>query len=371
MSKVPEFPVKLPGTFWGITNFFNPMQYGNKYENYRLFRDESKRQGLNLIAVELAFDDDPFVLKKDRDAEILINMRGVREKNNMWQGERLFNIGLGHLPDACDKACWLDCDIVFKNGSWIAETSRLLEKYVVVQPFKQAGRLPKGIYDLNEREFGQLAIGIEENQRCPGHVYKAVSGIKGSSATGFVWAARKAFLRTHLLYEHMLFGGGDSIMARSFMNDKLPEVPIRAFSTDAMRADQDSYASRVYRETRGSVYYTDGAVLHLWHGNEADKLKYFRHKILQFFHFDPSSDIRVGSNGLLEWSSDKPEFHEAVGEYYRIRNEEGKGPVFVSQLIDELNTAHKKLKDAELRLKAIETSVPGRISRIRKRFFNT
>jgi len=361
MLKAPQSPVKLAGTFWGITNFFNPAGYANKYENYRIFRDNSKLQGLNLITVELAFDNEPFILRKNIDAEILIQLRGAKERNLMWQGERLFNVGLGHLPDSCDKLCWVDCDIIFKNDSWIKEASQLLEKYVVLQPFEQSARLPKSIYDLNDKEFGQLEIGNEDNQRCPGYVYKTVKGLKGFNTTGFVWAARKAFICKHLLYEYMLFGGGDSIMARSFMNGKLPELPIRSFSTEAMRADQDIYAFGVYEDTRGSVYYASGTVFHLWHGDEAEKLKFFRHKILQLFNFSPTSDIRIGSNGLLEWSSDKPELHQAVGEYYQIRNEEGKGPVLISKIIDELNNADKKLKAAELRLRAIEGSIVYRI----------
>jgi hypothetical protein len=354
MLKTPQLPSKLPGSFWGVTNFFNPGGYANKYENYRIFRQSSKRQGLNLVAVELAFNNDPFVLKKDVDAEILIQLRGVREKNLMWQGERLFNLGIASLPDDCDKLCWADCDILFKNERWIKETSCFLEQYMVVQPYEQVVRLPKGVCDLNENEFKLFAIGNEEAQRCPGYVYKFVHNLKGFDSTGFVWAARRSFVDSHPLYEHMLFGGGDSIMARSFISDKIPEVPIRLFSTDSMRADQDAYASRVYRDTQGSVYYIQGSILHLWHGNEADKLKFFRHKLLKFFSFSPVEDSRVGSNGFLEWSSDKPEFHKAVGEYYQIRNEEGGGSFIVSQVIDELNTVNKKLKAAELRLKNIE-----------------
>ena len=370
MLKVHQFPVKLPGTFWGITNFFNPTRYGNKYENYRIFRDNSKRQGLNLITVELVFDDAPFILKKDIDAEILIQIRGAKEKNLMWQGERLFNVGLEHLPDDCDKVGWIDCDIVFKNDFWIKETSALLEKYVVVQPFEYAARLPKGLCDLSEGKFEQFDIGNEENQKCYSYVYKTVNSLKGPDATGFVWAARKVAIRQHFLYEHMLFGGGDSIMARSFMSNKIPEMPIRLFSTDAMRADQDIYASRIYKETQGSVYYAKGVVFHLWHGDEAGKLKFFRHKILQFFNFSPTGDIRIGPSGLLEWSSDKPEFHQAVGEYYRIRNEDGNGSVLTSRIIDELNTANKRLKAVELRLKAMETSISYKIFQVFKRSYN-
>jgi len=369
MLKPPQLSSKLPGSFWGVTNFFNPIGYKNKYDNYRIFRDNSKLQGLNLVAVELAFNSDPFVLKKDVDAEILIQLRGSQEKNLMWQGERLFNLGIASLPDDCDKLCWVDCDILFKNEQWIKETSRLLEQYMLVQPYEQAVRLPKGVCDLNEREFELFDIGNEEAQRCPGYVYKLVHNLKGFDSTGFVWATRRSFIDKHPLYEHMLFGGGDSIMARSFISDKIQEVPIRSFSTDSMRADQDAYASGVYRDTQGSVYYIQGSILHLWHGNEADKLKFFRHKLLKFFNFSPAEDIRVGSNGLLEWSSDKPEFHKAVGEYYQIRNEEGNDQFLISQIIEELNAVNKKFKAAETGLRCIEDSLSYRLSRAIRRIY--
>jgi len=370
MFRAAQIPLSLPGSFWGITNFFNPSGYKNKYENYLLFRDYSKRQGLNLLAVELAFDDAPFVLKKNIDADILIQVRGVKEKNLMWQGERLFNLGLSHLPDDCDKACWIDCDILFKNDFWIKETSRLLEKYVVVQPFEQACRLPKGIYDLNERQLEGLGIGNEENQRCFSFVNKRVNCLRGFDSTGFAWAARRGFLLKHPLYEHMLFGGGDSIMARAFMGKKIEGVPIRSFSTEAMRIDQDNYASGVYLYTQGSVYYTGGLILHLWHGDEAAKLKFFRHKILQFFDYSPVKDVRIGANGLLEWASDKTDFHQAVGEYYSLRNENGEGAILISQIIAELNKVNKILKDTELRLRNIESSFSYRILQVFKRICN-
>ena len=49
--------------FWGITTFFDPIGHSNKYQNYSKFRESSKRQGLNLLTVELAFDIGKPVLK--------------------------------------------------------------------------------------------------------------------------------------------------------------------------------------------------------------------------------------------------------------------------------------------------------------------
>ncbi|MBM3247534.1 hypothetical protein FJZ17_03290, partial [Candidatus Pacearchaeota archaeon] len=75
LNRIPKYPKKLNGEFWGITAFFNPARYENKYENYKSFRACSKLQGLKLITVELVFDNQPFELKKS-DAEILIQIRG-------------------------------------------------------------------------------------------------------------------------------------------------------------------------------------------------------------------------------------------------------------------------------------------------------
>ncbi|MCX5679505.1 MAG: hypothetical protein NTZ95_02370 [Candidatus Omnitrophica bacterium] len=372
---IPQFPVKLPGSFWAMVTFFNPLGHKNKYENYRLFRDNSKRQGLNLLAVELAFDDDPFTLKKDIDAEILIQVRGTREKNLMWQKERLLNIGLGRLPQDCDKVCWADCDIIFKNDDWIKETSGLLEKYVAVQPFEYAAWLPKGVYDLGEYELEKLEIGRMENQKYPGHSYKIINNMTIFGATGFAWVMRKALTRQHLFYENALVGGADNIMAHSFMNGKIPDQrAVRLFSTNLMKADQDMYAAKVYEETQGSVYYTNGSILHLWHGDSRNRLYGRRNEIIPLFAFDLSRDIRIGSNDLYEWSSDKPDLHKAVREYFEIRDEEGKGSVLVPLIIDELELTTKRLDKLEFtkkRLKNIETSHTYRISLKLKRIYET
>ena len=40
--EITQFPEKLPGSFWGITTFYNPQRYKNKIENYRKFRAAGK-----------------------------------------------------------------------------------------------------------------------------------------------------------------------------------------------------------------------------------------------------------------------------------------------------------------------------------------
>ena len=43
---IPKFPKKLPGTFWGITTFFNPKNYENRIKNYKIFFIKDKKLSL-------------------------------------------------------------------------------------------------------------------------------------------------------------------------------------------------------------------------------------------------------------------------------------------------------------------------------------
>ncbi len=46
----------------GVTSFFNPAGFESKAGNYKRFSARVRRQGLFLILVELAYDDQPFAL---------------------------------------------------------------------------------------------------------------------------------------------------------------------------------------------------------------------------------------------------------------------------------------------------------------------
>ena len=216
---IPQIQVNLPGSFWGITSFYNPAAYGNKLKNYRIFRANNKRQGLKLITVELAFGDKSFDLNKD-DADILVQLRGS-EKNIIWQKEALLNIALKHLPADCDKVVWLDCDITFKNENWIKETSVLLEKYTMVQPFSKAVRLLKGAQDLTEDEIDALPYGRYEGQRMFGFCYLFSTSTSKIGHEGFAWAIRKDIIIKHSFYDRLFAGSSDTAMISLFSDSSL------------------------------------------------------------------------------------------------------------------------------------------------------
>ena len=94
----------LQGEIWGITTYFNPAGYSNKRTHLRLFSERIRKQGLKLLIVELAFGTSAYVLE-DGLGDLVIRLRS---STVLWQKERMLNIGLRNLPDACDKVVWLD-----------------------------------------------------------------------------------------------------------------------------------------------------------------------------------------------------------------------------------------------------------------------
>jgi len=347
-NPAPQFPRKLPGSFWGVTTFFNPAKYGNKADNYRIFRKRSHAQGLKLLTVELAFDQEPFTLTNE-DADILIQIRGDSKKNVMWQKEALINIGLKRLPADCDKVAWIDCDLIFKNDNWIKETSELLEKYIAVQPFSYFARLPRGVYDADGREMEAMMSGEVKTEKGIGVAFGFAE-----DHPGFCWAFRKDFITRHMLFSEMIVGSADMAMFLAFCGDYHNDWLNRINLNQLSRYLQ--WAEPVYKDIQGSVYHADGAVLHLWHGDFGIRMYQIRNDLLNFFEFDPEKDIRLSSNGILEWASEKPDLHKAVEEYFQIRDEEG-SKVFTSFVISQLHGAKSSLGHARRELDSAKGSL--------------
>src|SRR5262249_26008881 len=143
------------------------------------------------------------------EAPRLVRIRGTRERNHLWQKERLLNILLDYVPGYVDAVCWIDADIEFLNPHWPEETRRALTNNQVAQLFEECYQVDPG---------GQL--------ECVGQstaAYYAAAGARpgrlkhtGESHCGFAWVARAHWLRHVRFEDTVITSTGDSIMARAF-----------------------------------------------------------------------------------------------------------------------------------------------------------
>ena len=327
---VPKLPTFLPGETWGVTCYFNPTGSPTLRDNVRLFSQGVRAQGLKLLIVELAFGHAPFEIAEGF-AEVVIRRRSDAV---LWQKERLLNIGIKHLPAACDKVVWLDADILFENSSWVEETRRLLESYVVIQPYQTACWLPRGCCAAPQ----SLPRGLGEGHAMPGMALtlaqradrrRALSDYFEHGHSGFAWAARREVLDSHGLYDRRILGGGDIVIAHSLYGDTDFWRGLNFYCRQMTRKEIASVAEwgrAIHEDVRGSIYYTPGRVLHLWHGSIARRDYLDRQKILKENDYDPNTDVALDAEGCWRWNSVKPDLHHRARAYFAAREGESTEP---------------------------------------------
>jgi hypothetical protein len=315
----PRRPARLPGELWGLTTYFNPSGYATKRDNYRRFRQASRSQGLRLLTVELAFEDRPFELTSN-DADRLIQLRSDAV---LWHKERLLTLGLGQLPEACDKVAWLDADVLFENPDWVARTADELESFVMVQPFSMSVRLDKGETRI---DLDGLPIGSGEHEVLQGMAFGVSAKGYGCLAryvdhghSGYAWAGRREVLERHGYYEANILGNGDLNIALA-MYGGADYVSKTRFS-DKARRHLEAWARRFFEDVQGSVGFVEGTVHHLWHGNKRDRLYDVRLTVLKDHDFDPDRDLGYDDNGVLCWAVDKPGLRDWCARYFDMRKE--------------------------------------------------
>jgi hypothetical protein len=294
-----------------VTAYFNSAGYETRRRNYGRFIQPFRDGGVPHLLVHCAFGDARFDALGDEHS-----LR-IRARDVLWQKERLLNLAIAALPPSCTKVAWVDADVLFTNPNWLLETSQLLDRFVLVQPYDEKINLPPGT---------ATSAVPSMVRRCAGDPIVARGPYEIHGATGMAWAAQRHLLDRRGLYDACIIGGGDHAIAHASYGDwesSCVEALI-GLDTPAHRHFRD-WAENWHAHVRGSIAYTPGTVLHLWHGDRANRHYSLRHKQQKQYGFDPTTDLQHGETGCWEWASDKPEMHAWVARYFVERREDGAG----------------------------------------------
>jgi len=307
-NDIPSIQQKFDTDIIAITCFFNPSKYKSKKINFVKFRNNLLIQKVPLIVVECSLHDSPYEINID-DADLIVR---VKSNSRIWQKERLLNIAIEHIPKGFTKFVSLDCDILFKNNNWLKETSLLLDKFPVVQPFTYSLRLKKGESDANYPTI----IGSGNGQRIHSFAKGMIDIGKRdptfySGHTGFAWAFRLDSF--NYFYDKLIIGGGDHFIAYALYGLH----HIKQYSTISMIKDQQQYIKSL-SSINGNVSYTSGIVHHLWHGSRHNRHYHDRVKILEQFNFNPN-DLVMNKSKCWETST---ELEIAICRYFDSRKED-------------------------------------------------
>lgn len=308
------------GRLWAITSYYNPVPYRRRLENYRIFRE---RLGIPLLTVELVYGKTPEL--GEGDADILVQLRG---RDVMWQKERLLNLAVGRLPAACDKVAWLDCDVFYEDPDWATRLERLLDDLAVVEAYRRVhylsrdwrpGMPVKAAVELTRTSVCQaVADGIS-----PIDLFRASIADRSSvQSSGFAWGARRALLARHGLYDAAIAGGGDRLLSSACFGRHADLTDIHHMR-GGRRTHYLAWAEGWHAAVAGSVGVLDADVFNLWHGEFLHRRDLDRQVRLDALGFDPNTDIAHDEQGAWRWSSDKPELHAFLHDYFVGRREDG------------------------------------------------
>lgn len=341
----------LPCTdLWVVTSYYNPAGYTSRRENYVRFATPLHEAGINLMTAECAFGDEPFDLPP---SPAIVQVRG---RDAIWMKERLLNLAIERLPDHVTKVVWLDADVIFTNPAWAQQTSALLDHWPIVQPFTAV--LPLQPDQSRPRGNGHPSFARQQCQRT-----LLRRGVHG--AAGFAWAGQRALVQRHGIYDVAIAGSGDDLWAhaasgrldsnrvhgimgvgRKRVSGSLARLSSRLerwrrpawlinwrvrrtrsqltvlATTEPFLAHYLSWATDWYAVVRGRMAFTEGILLHLWHGSPAKRQYETRDSILHRHAFDPTTDLRLNAQGVWEWASAKDALHRELVEYFRSRGED-------------------------------------------------
>lgn len=298
-----------------ITTYFNPCHYERRKRNHEVFTASLRASGIPCVTVECAFNDDPFDLPDS------IETIRVRSDSVVWQKERLLNLAASWLPRNCRYVAWLDCDILFTNPDWAADTARLLERHPVVQVFETCLRLTQDNQPENSvdrvRSFGSIV---------PNDGKTLDSGnFEKHGHTGYGWAMRREIFDTIGLYEHAICGTADHLMAHAIYGDCGFCIG-RAFKNNARQIRHfTEWSKRFHSVTSKSLGVVPGEILHLWHGDLANRRYMIRMHDLVDLQYDPYQDVVMDPGKPVRWHPDmrKPELKEYFVKYFESRREDG------------------------------------------------
>jgi hypothetical protein len=301
----------LGGKLAVITCFFNPCGWMNRTRNYERFAAAAKFQGAELFTIEAVMHDRPYSLACPE-----LN-KCVLMRDYLWQKERLLNLLIEDLPPEYDKVAWVDCDLLFDNPNWVADTSKMLNEFPVVQLFEEAIWLNAlGVPDTD---------GVHRRPSVPHAVNQGIEDGRSFrvSHPGFAWAARRSVLKQcGGLFDRHITGAGDAVMAIGFHG--FAEHPFWGLHSSKMREAAVDWCQRAAQATGGKVGAVPGLVRHLWHGNRKDRRyddRIFAGVIRE--KFSPERDLVIDENGLWRWSEQADrQLVKFVESYFWGRNED-------------------------------------------------
>ena len=296
----------------------NPVGWKSRVNLYKEFQERMRlTKNVILITVELAMNDDPFVVTDSNDIDH-IQLRAGPEAE-LWVKESLINIGVDYIKDVYPDykyLCWTDGDITFLDDDWANKTIEALQTYKVIQPWSTSN------------DLGPNKEILKSNSS---FCYMRRKELEGSHDDisrqaiwhpGYSWAMRReTFEAIGGLIDYSPVGTGDLHMAWAFIGNMYRGI--LALDNDYFMIKCHNFKLACDQHIgKDGFGYIHGTIQHHWHGSKKNRFYENRFKMLKDAHFDVDKDLTKNKDGLVVLSGHNKKLATILHNYFLSRNED-------------------------------------------------
>ena len=337
-------PDRLPEPLYVVVPIFNAWRWKSRWKHAARAIKHFMESGAVVYIVEAAFGDSEHAINDMSPHKLLANTppiadvlsptcrhedpyRGLhryiplRTRTEAWIKENLINVGVSFLPRDWQYVAWLDADLLFSRSNWVGEALHLLQHYAIIQMFSHAQDLGPDYTVIAQRPGFVWAY--EKDLPLNDPYYYPSRGLGAWS--GLAWACRRdAWDALGGLPDYAIHGGCDFHIAHALIGKV--ERSIRKDIDTSYRERFKAWEGRAERYIRRNVGCMTGTVQHAWHGKKVNRHYGDRHKLLAETKFNPNTDLKYDSNGLIQLVDDGTErfirLRDGLRRYALERNED-------------------------------------------------
>jgi len=247
----------------------------------------------------------------------------VRATTMAWSKENLANIGISRLPQSAQYIGTFDADIHFRKAGWATEIMHALQLYPVIQPWKTAYDLGPNDEHLSAfKSFAsQFHKGANVIPRFDPKTLQLTNSPYDYPHPGYAWAwTRKTLDRVGGLFEDGGMGSGDHIMALALIGRVEAAVPRGV--DPAFMAIAKAWQATALSQVNKRLGYAHQTIEHQFHGAKKNRGYNSRWGMFLEHNFNPITDLKKNSYGVIEFSGNKPELERLWDNYLRSREED-------------------------------------------------
>ena len=287
--------------------FYNPAKFRRIYTNMAYIIKILKEKNIPYYLCECVFHG----AKPQFPAANMI----LHSNSYMFYKEQLINKLETIIPLQYTKLLCIDGDIIFDSPDWFDQSSKLLDKVDIIQPFSEACWLTPDNTRIRSKKPSYAYAIVHKKLANPRVIH--------SYHPGFAWGFRReTFKALQGFYLRSIVGNGDMLFTFNFFRDELPITWTRDImkSPSACIEGWKAYHEN-FKRVAPTIGYLSIKALHIFHGVRHNRQYTTRYKDMSHLLQGSWADlIHINSDGLFEFKD--PKASAAVLEYFKRRNED-------------------------------------------------